>query len=702
MIKHLVIISLFLLCNQKSFAAAELLVKSDTVSYSGYSALSDDKSIIYGGVAGNACTDSGSTTCNSCKDTSGGVNACNQSSIYSGLKFSVSFKLTKAVTGVAKLFIESSTAGTYDAVATIASQSYTTESTITLETTWEQICLRAGITGCSGGTSSLLASKSIRFGVDSDNSGDVEDAERKAVTATLHFIPPNTTDAYQAYCATSSDSGVGVCNLSFLPGDGKVFIDSAIYKGEDSGGAPWESIAVFPVAVTAGGESNAYTNFTNGVAQPVFKTINTTDGSIPDSQVAGSIENYQKYCLVYATRNKAQNIYKFVTSGVDTTKSCVTPSEVVGVLDDKHCFISTAAFGSESAPEVEVFRKFRNQFMLDNYLGRKFVKVYYSASPPIAEFISQSDYLRAIARMGLYPLYLFAFASLKIGFFLTLVLMLVLTVIAFRYFRKFPSKNALLVLAILLTTSILKAEVIPEETKISHPQAEEGLVKIKKDGTYVYDVKRPLKSESSRITFGQANHPSVSISIEQTDVNGNPTGSYQEYDFKDFYSETSGYIIGYDYEWFPFSEKARLGVQAGISAMVATGNGKLVATPNPSSVESYTFATLPLTLGGVYRLEWKDKQLFAPYVSGGGTYVVLAEKREDKPVPHFIGGLGFYGSGGVLFNIGALDPDSSFQLESEYGISNMWLALEFRMIEVNGEAFSFSNQYVNAGFSFDF
>lgn len=695
---------------------AELIVKPDTINIVGYSAISADLATIYGGIAGSACaTTDGSSPCNSCIDQTGGVRACNQLSVYSSLKLSISFKLTKSVTGIAKLFIESAS-GVFESVLTIPSTSYTQDtSTVTLETTWSAICLRAGLsTSCTGGAP-ILATKGIRFGVDSDNTGEVEEAERKSVTAVLHYIPTGTTtDITQPYCATGS-AGAGVCKVVFIPGDEKVFIDSAVYAGADigstttGGSVDWESIAIFPIAVAPGGETAAYTSFSNGLVQPIFKTINPTDGNIPDSAVSGAISNYQKYCMVYATKNKAQNIYKFVTDATTAAATaatgCVTPAEVVGILHDKGCFIATAAFGSGNAPEVEIFRKFRNKFLATNFFGKVFIKFYYRISPVLAGFISGSDYLKSSARILLYPLVIFAFVSLKIGFFLTILIWGLLLIVAIKLSRTkllLHTKKNIITVLILLVSPLLSPLLSRADEQINHPSAQEGLVRIKKDGTYIYDIIRPLKTESSRISFGQANYPEISISIEQTDLSGNPTGVYNEYSFQDFYNEDSGAILGYDYEWFPYPEKGRWGLQAGFSAMVITGNGKLVATPNPPSAETFTFVTLPLTLGGVYRLEWKDRQLFVPYASGGGTYVVLLEKREDKAMPSMIGSIGFYGAGGALLNVGVFDEDAGFQLDSEYGIGNMWLSLEFRMVEVNGSAFSFSNKYVNAGLAFDF
>lgn len=136
--------------------------------------------------------------------------------------------------------------------------------------------------------------------------------------------------------------------------------------------------------------------------------------------------------------------------------------------------------------------------------------------------------------------------------------------------------------------------------------------------------------------------------------------------------------------------------------MFASGNGRLVADPDTQSKEKYTFVSLPLNVGAVYRLEWKDQQILVPYASGGGTFLTLLEKREDKSMPNATGGFGFYGAGGVLFNLNTFDRESGMRLDSEYGIGNLWLSVEFRVTEVQNDAFIFSNRYVSAGLSFDF
>ena len=63
-----------------------------------------------------------------------------------------------------------------------------------------------------------------------------------------------------------------------------------------------------------------------------------------------------------------------------------------------YCFIATAAYGTETASQLNILRDFRDQVLLKNSLGSLFVEAYYQVSPPVAAFIAKSDFLRAIVR----------------------------------------------------------------------------------------------------------------------------------------------------------------------------------------------------------------------------------------------------------------------------------------------------------------
>lgn len=63
------------------------------------------------------------------------------------------------------------------------------------------------------------------------------------------------------------------------------------------------------------------------------------------------------------------------------------------------CFIATAAYGTDTAKEIDLLREFRDTVLLPNSLGARFVSFYYRMSPPIADFISQHEILRTVVRV---------------------------------------------------------------------------------------------------------------------------------------------------------------------------------------------------------------------------------------------------------------------------------------------------------------
>jgi hypothetical protein len=64
------------------------------------------------------------------------------------------------------------------------------------------------------------------------------------------------------------------------------------------------------------------------------------------------------------------------------------------------CFIATAAYGTDTAKEIDILREFRDTVLLPDSLGAGFVSLYYKIGPPIADFISQHEVLRTAVRVG--------------------------------------------------------------------------------------------------------------------------------------------------------------------------------------------------------------------------------------------------------------------------------------------------------------
>jgi hypothetical protein len=65
------------------------------------------------------------------------------------------------------------------------------------------------------------------------------------------------------------------------------------------------------------------------------------------------------------------------------------------------CFIATAVYGSDTAQEIDLLRKFRDAVLMPNRLGAALVSLYYDVSPPVAGVIARHDSLRTVLRLGL-------------------------------------------------------------------------------------------------------------------------------------------------------------------------------------------------------------------------------------------------------------------------------------------------------------
>lgn len=102
------------------------------------------------------------------------------------------------------------------------------------------------------------------------------------------------------------------------------------------------------------------------------------------------------------------------------------------------CFVATAAYGSQMEPHVKILREFRDSLQLNNSIGKSFVRIYYTYSPPIADFIAKHNNLRAITRLSLLPVVGMSWVALKLGLFSTLAMMvfLIFGIMYFSLFRK--------------------------------------------------------------------------------------------------------------------------------------------------------------------------------------------------------------------------------------------------------------------------
>lgn len=231
--------------------------------------------------------------------------------------------------------------------------------------------------------------------------------------------------------------------------------------------------------------------------------------------------------------------------------------------------------------------------------------------------------------------------------------------------------------------------------RINHPLAAKGLLKIDKDGSYYY---KPQKFKSLNYTVnlraGQITPPPEILG----------PGGYT--DFRTMYTNRPMQFIGEYESYFSNSPTGRLGYQAGLGVFQSRGNGRFAdcsgSDDECQAREVYTFYGLPVYAGVIYRMQYSDSAWFAPYFAGGGAYYLLAEKRDDNKPLKAVGTAAFYGSAGILLNISVINKDTAFTLVSEYGLHNVWGALEYRYVKSARRDLDISAGIINGGLILDY
>ena len=136
----------------------------------------------------------------------------------------------------------------------------------------------------------------------------------------------------------------------------------------------------------------------------------------PDVGLAGKTLTFK------VTVTDADGLESTDTTNVDVSVAIKSPGGGGG--GGGGCFIATAAYGSIMEPHVKVLCDFRDRFLLVNMVGKGFVRLYYTYSPPIVDFIAKHDSLRAMVRISLLPVVGVSWIALKIGLVSTMALML--------------------------------------------------------------------------------------------------------------------------------------------------------------------------------------------------------------------------------------------------------------------------------------
>ena len=377
---------------------------SSTTVTTGTTSSSSTTQIIYGGMAGT-CDASTSSTCNSCTET---VAPCNVRRIYPELELVIRFQTDKSdvITDSSRVLIKSDDGSL---TPTSVSSPITVNSTITVNIKWSALCNFIGAgTSCA---TEMTAPKSLNIGIDSNSDGDLDDSAPFQVHVTGANLNAGSYSNH-TFCKEDGDTALdyeGFCYFKLFKGDKKAYIDdsrqSTTYN-EAPGGTNYKAVRFY--YSESASETCSTSDFAN--VNPTSDYFDITTNNVDktyylnESYMSG-LTNGKGYYFRLANVDNANNVFYFTkTSDLTCEDHFVVPEEVTGLLDGQKCFIATAAFGTPLAKELDILRSFRNNYLLTNNLGTKFVKWYYSWSPGVANKIKENDFYRAVVRVLLWPM----------------------------------------------------------------------------------------------------------------------------------------------------------------------------------------------------------------------------------------------------------------------------------------------------------
>jgi len=181
---------------------------------------------------------------------------------------------------------------------------------------------------------------------------------------------------------------------------------------------------------------------------------------------------------------------------------------------------------------------------------------------------------------------------------------------------------------------------------------------------------------------------------------------YNSKTFSDIYGGNPLPVLVGDYEWKRLiTPVGRISIKLNSGIAVANGPGQWKtarADPNDVPDERYTFMLFPNAVTAHFRFQFWEKQIFVPFIEGGGGYYTVMELRDDGAKPRIGGGLVGLGGGGLYILMDWADPQSIRELSNEYGINHVWLALEGRGALSLGSSLDFTSFEGGVGFMMEF
>lgn len=222
-----------------------------------------------------------------------------------------------------------------------------------------------------------------------------------------------------------------------------------------------------------------------------------------------------------------------------------------------------------------------------------------------------------------------------------------------------------------------------------HPGAARGLLRINKDGSYQYAIQRKQRQSSVQLSYGSLPTPSF-------------TNKTSGLTYESLYGASSLGAFLLDFEKLPWRSLSSFSVGVGVGFVSARGKGVLQDGASTKSMEAYSLYILPITVRGIYRLEFSRSQWFVPIFDAGVGYFIAGEKRDDGGSLRYVGTPhGFLGAG-IQFGVSRVSMTQASLFERNYGLADFWIHVSMRSYIPMGGRLKFSGAGLVAGLTTDF
>jgi uncharacterized repeat protein (TIGR02543 family) len=222
---------------------------------------------------------------------------------------------------------------------------------------------------------------------------------------TMAVAPAGTGNATDVTHTSPYAAGVQV-NIRAVPASGYRFVNWTAPAGSFASATAAQTTFTMPpadVTVTANFEEGVEYILTMAASPVMGGTATDVTGASPYMEgevvsiqaVAATGYQFVRWTATagaFSNSNAPSTIFQMPAADVTVTANFEVVSSGLG------CFIATAAYGSPTAEQIDVLREFRDVVLLKSTVGSQFVALYYKLSPPVADFISGSSFLRTLVR----------------------------------------------------------------------------------------------------------------------------------------------------------------------------------------------------------------------------------------------------------------------------------------------------------------